>query len=163
MARKIKAKPNAKTETRATSTAVDDRHLSHPHAEPVDPAGGAVFEKETAVKVVSKNPSAETPTAAGGADAIGFALLGEACTESDDDDGNGVGALVRDDCDPTSATETATAASQPVRVTIARAATPSGVSASTGKGFAVLPDGRVAGADGDNDGIREGFGLVISE
>jgi hypothetical protein len=164
MTRKTKDSRKTKKETRAASEAVDDRHLSHPHAEPVDPAGGAVFDDATGPTAVSGKPSAENPTAEGDPDAIGFSVLGEQCTEPDDDDGNGVGAVVEDDCDPPAAgsTTTATAASVPVTTTAA-AATPSGASTSTGLGSAVLPDGRKTGAGGSDEEIREGFGLVFSE
>ena len=94
MTRKTKAKPKAGKETRATSNAVDDRHLSHPHAEPVDPAGGAFFDDTTGPTAGAGKPCTEPPTAEGDPDAIGFTLLTGECTEPDDDDGTGVGAVV---------------------------------------------------------------------
>lgn len=165
MARKTKAKPKASKETRATTDAVDDRHLPHPHAEPADPAGGAVFDDATGATAVADKPCAEPPTAEGDPDAIGFTVLGELCAEPDDDDGTGVGSVVEDECDPPAdgSSASATVASRPARVAIATAATPSSASAGAGSGSAVLPDGRVVGTDGGDDDIREGFGLVFSE
>lgn len=158
-------KTKAGKETRATSDAVDDRHLSHPHAEPVDPAGGAVFDDTTGQTAGACKPCTEPPTAEGDPDAIGFTVLTGECAEPDDDDGMGVGAVVEDECDPPAAgaVAAATVSSRPARVAIATAATPSVASADAGSGSAVLPGGRVSGTVGRDNDIREGFGLVFWE
>lgn len=165
MTRKTKAKPKAGKETRTTSNAIDDRHLSHPHAEPVDPAGDAVFDGTTGPTAGASKPCTEPPTALGDPDAIGFTVLAEECTEPDDDDGAGVGAVVEDECDPPAAgsAAVATVSSRPARVAIATAATPPVASADAGSGSAVLPGGRISGTVGSDDDIHEGFGLVFWE
>lgn len=163
MTRKAKAKPKAGKETRAISDAVDDRHLSHPHAEPVDPAGRAVFDDTTGPADGADKPCPEPPTAEGDPDAIGFTVLTGEYAEPDDDDGMGVGAVVEDECDPPAAgsAASATVSSRPARVAIATAATPLVASADAGSGSAVLPGGKVPGTVGRDDDIREGFGLVF--
>lgn len=164
MTRKTKAKPKAGKETRVTSNAIDDRHLSHPHAEPVDPAGGAFFEDTPGPAPGASKPCTEPPTVEGDPDAIGFTLLVGECTEQDDDDGTGIGAVVEDECNPPAVgSVTATVSSRSARVAIATAATPSIASADAGSGSAVLPDGRISGTVGGEDNIREGFGLVFWE
>lgn len=165
MTRKPKAKTKSGNDRRKTTVAVDDRHLSHPHAEPVDPAGSAVFDDATGAGASTGKPCVEPSTAEGDPDAIGFTVVTEECAEPDDDDGTGVGAEVEDDCDPpaTGSAAAATASPRRAQVAIATAATASVASADAGRGSAVLPDGRVTGTDGGDNDIREGFGLVFWE
>ena len=164
---KSKRKPKSDTDTSSTAAGVDDRHLPHPHAIAVDPAGGAVFDgtidASAADGTVAPRTEPEKPTADGDPDAIGYVVL-EDCPDPAEDDsiarGDGVGAVVRDDCDDPvgrPAVDT-TAAPQSLRAIAAAGDT----SVGAGMGAAVLPDGRVAGDAGPGAEVREGYGLVFS-
>jgi len=162
MTRKTNDSRKTQEKSRTAGDAMDDRHLSHPHAEAVDPAGGAVFDDATEPTTGIAKPSAEKPSPEGDPDAAGFSVLGEKCAEPDDDDGNGVGAVVEDDCDPPAARSATTVTrSRPLPIT--SAAVSSGAPTGTGSGYAVLPDGRRTGEGVGDEETREGFGLVFAE
>jgi hypothetical protein len=160
-------KPKSDTETTGTTVGVDDRHLQHPHAITVDPAGGAVFDgtidASAADGAAAPRMELETPTADGDPDAIGHVVFKDCPDPAEDDSsagGDGVGAAVRNDCDDPAggpAVDT-TAAPQSLRATTATGDT----SVGAGMGAAVLPDGRVVGDARAGAEVREGYGLVFS-
>jgi hypothetical protein len=159
-------KSEAKGKKSSTVAGVDDRHLPHPHATAVDPAGGAVFgdtaSSSPAGGADAACPKAEKPTADGDPDAIGYVVL-EDCPDPDDQNdsagGDGVGAVVRDDCHDADGRPAADATVAPQSQSAVGA---SDATAGSAMGGAVLPDGRVAGDAGQGGDIREGYGLVFS-
>jgi hypothetical protein len=159
-------KPKTDRDTSSAAAGVEDRHLPHPHAVAVDPAGGAVFEGDSTASAADITAKPEKPTAEGDPDAVGFVVFQD-CPDPAEDDiagGDGVGAVVRDDCDDAggrTAMDTG-AAPQTLRAVATASTAGTDTSVGAGMGAAVLPDGRVVGNAGPGGEVREGYGLIFS-